>query len=149
MDKKKCLLIILAIFSVLFLTYCAPKSFVRTPSPGWDMIEIRDDLSYDEAWKSVVELIAKKLDIEILSKENGYIRTGWLYSWTGKLSQDYRVRSIIKFDPDKRIVEVKSEAQFYDGGYFGIGAGWVMGTDELLSTTLRSDIRGRIGKVLR
>jgi hypothetical protein len=113
------------------------------------MIEIRDDVSYNEAWKSVVDLIAKKLDIEILSKEDGYIRTGWFYSWTGKLSQDYRVRSVIKFNPDKGIVEVKSEAQFYDGGYFGIGAGWVMGTDELLSTTLRSDIMGRVGKASR
>jgi hypothetical protein len=113
------------------------------------MIEIRDELSYDEAWKSVVDLIAKKLDIEILSKEDGYIRTGWLYSWTGSLTQNYKVRSLIKFNPDKHIVEVKSEAQFYDGGYFGIGAGWVMGTDELLSTTLTSDIMERVGKVLR
>ena len=146
MDKKRCLLLVLVICSGLLLVCCAPKTFVRTTSPGWDVIEIRDDVSYNEAWKSVVDLIAKKLDIEILSKEDGYIRTGWFYSWTGKLSQDYRVRCTIKFDPDKRIVEVKSEAQFYEGGYW---SGWVMGTDELLSTTLRADIIGRVGKVSR
>jgi hypothetical protein len=149
MDKKRSLLLILVIFSGLFLTCCAPKTFVRTPSPGWIMIEIRDEMSYDEAWKSVVDLIAKKFDIEILSKEDGYIRTGWLYSWTGNLTQNYKVRNLIKFNPDKRVVEVKSEAQFYDGGYFGISAGWVMGTDELLSTTLRSDIMGRVGRISR
>ena len=146
MDKKRSLLLVLVMFSSLFLMCCAPKTFVRSTSPGWNMIEIRDEVSYGEAWKSVVDLIAKKFDIEILSKEDGYIRTGWLYSWTGNLTQNYKVRSLIKFNPDKRIVELKSEAQFYDGGYFGIGAGWVMGTDELLSTTLRSDIMGRIGR---
>jgi len=149
MEKKRSLLYIVMIFSGLFLVCCAPNPFVRTTSPGWSMIEIRDEVSYDEAWKSVVDLIAKQFDIEILSKEDGYIRTGWLSSWTGNLSQNYKVRSIIKFNPDKRIVEVKSEAQYYDGGYFGIGAGWVMGTDELLSATLRSDIMGRVGKVSR
>ncbi len=147
MDKKRSLSYILLIFSGLFLLCCAPNSFVRTTSPGWSTIEIRDGLSYDEAWKSVVDLIAKKFGIEILSKEDGYIRTEWLSSWTGNLSQNYKVRSIIKFNPDKRIVEVKSEAQYYDGGYFGIGAGWVMGTDEVLSATLRSDIIARVGKV--
>ena len=149
MDKKRSLLLIGLTFSGLFLVCCAPKTFIRTSSPGWNMIQIRDEVSYDEAWKSVVDLIAKKFGIEFLSKEDGYIRTEWLYSWAGKLTQDYKVRSLIKFNPDKRIVEVKSEAQFYDGGYFGIGAGWVMGTDELLSTTLRSDIMGRVGKVSR
>ena len=147
MNKKRSLLLIGVTFAGLFLVCCAPKTFIRTSSPGWNMIEIRDEVSYDEAWKSVVDLIAKKLDIEILSKEDGYIRTGWLSSWTGKLTQNYKVRSLIKFNPDKHIVEVKSEAQFYDGGYFGIGAGWVMGTDELLSTTLASDIMERVGKV--
>ena len=158
MDKKRSLLLILVTFSGLFLMCCAPKTFVRNISPGWSMIEIRDEVSYDKAWKSVVDLIAKQFDIEILSKEDGYIRTGWLYSWTrtgwlyswtGNLTQNYKVRSLIKFNPDKGIVEVKSEAQFYDGGYFGIGAGWVMGTDELLSTTLRSAIMERVGRVSR
>jgi hypothetical protein len=153
MDKKRSLLHIVMIFLGLFLVCCAPNSFVRTTSPGWSTIEIRDGVSYDEAWKSVVDLIAKQFAIEILSKEDGYIRTEWLSSWTlstwtGNLNQNYKVRSIIKFNPDKRIVEVKSEAQYYDGGYFvGIGAGWVMGTDKLLSETLRSDIMGRVGKV--
>jgi hypothetical protein len=149
MNKKRNLFVLLVIFSGLLLMCCAPKTFVRTPSPDWNMIEMRDEVPYDEAWKSVVDLIAKKFDIEILSKEDGYIRTGWLHSWTGNLTQDYKVRCLIKFNPDKRIVEVKSEAQFYDGGYFGIGAGWVMGTDELLSTTLRSEIMERVGRLSR
>ncbi len=139
----------LLLISLVILTSCAPKTFVRTTAPGWNTVEIRDDLTYDEAWKAVVDIISRKFDIEILSKEDGYLRTGWLYSWTGKLEESYKVRAVVKFTPDKHKVEIKSEAQYYSPGFLGLGAGWVMGTDERLTTTLRTDIMGSIGRVAR
>jgi len=44
-------------------------------------------MEYDKAWSSVVDLLVRQLDLEVLSKENGYLRTNWLYSWTGELSE--------------------------------------------------------------
>lgn len=117
--------------------------------PGWNSVEIREELTYDDAWEAVVDTIARKFDIEILSKQDGYLRTGWLHTWTGKLEESYKVRSVIKFTPDKHKLEVKSEAQHFNPGFLGIGQGWEMGTDELLTTTLRTDIMGKVGRTAR
>jgi hypothetical protein len=141
-------LFLLSLISLVIIS-CAPKTFIRTMDPGWNAVEVREDLTFDVAWKSIVDLIARKFDIEVISKEDGYFRTGWLYTWTGKLDEYYKVRAIIKFKPDKRVVEIKSEAQHFAPGFLGIGRGWEMGTDELLTTTLRSDIMGKVGRTTR
>ena len=148
--KLKTLLSVFLLVALMPLTFgCAPKTFIRTMDPGWNAIEIREELSYDEAWKACVDLIARKFDIAILSKEDGYLRTGWLHSWTGKLKESYKVRAVLKFTPDKRMVEVKSEAHHYSTGLMGFWEGWEMGTDELLTTTLRTDIMGKVGRITR
>ena len=131
------------------LSSCAPRTFVKTMSPGWNTVEIREGLSYDDAWNAVVDLIAKEFDIEVISRDDGYLRTAWLYTWTGKLDEGYKVRAVVKFAADGRQVEIKSEAQHYLSGVMGVGQGWVMGMDERLITTLRTDIMGRVGRVAR
>ncbi|MBI5183234.1 MAG: PEGA domain-containing protein [Nitrospinae bacterium] len=60
-----------------------PASFVETMAPSWASIEIREGIEYGNAWASIVDLLVKQFDLEALSKENGYLRTNWLYSWTG------------------------------------------------------------------
>ncbi len=134
---------------VLILAGCAPTTFVQTMEPNWNTIEIRKDLSGDQAWDAVVDLTARRFDIEVLSKEDGYLRTGWLYSWTGKISQFYKVRTVVKFSPSKHKVEIKSEAQYFSPGIAGIGQGWQMGTDERLTSTMRTDIMGKVGRTTR
>jgi len=121
----------------------APTTFTRTLEPTWAGIEVRADLGAENAWNSVVDLLARRFDLEVLSKDNGYIRTNWLYTWTGVMSEDYRVRVTAKFSPDFNKLEVKSEAQFRDVG------GWVLGTDEALLQTLKTDIMGSIGRSTR
>ena len=145
---KKFYFVGLLILSALFIA-CTPATFVRTMDSTWNSIEVRENLTSEDAWNSVVDLIAKKFDIEVLSKEDGYLRTGWYHAWTGDLNDDYKVRSVIKFTNNKRLVEVKTEAQYYSAGFMGIGKGWKMGTDERLTTTLRTDIMGTIGRVAR
>ena len=56
---------------------------------------------------------------------------------------DYRVRVTTKFSPDHRKLEVKSEAQFHTS------SGWVLGTDEALLQTLKTDIMGSVGRSTR
>jgi len=118
-----------------------PDSFVKTMEPGWTSIEVAEEIGYDKAWASVVDLLVKKFDIEILSKENGYVRTDWLYTWTGEMRKDYRVRVTIKFSQDRSRVEIKSEANYYTG------KNWMIGTDTTLLETLKADITGTIGQM--
>jgi len=120
-----------------------PQSFVKTMEPGWVTIEVREDIPYDRAWASVVDLVVKKFEAEILSKEDGYLRTTWLYTWTGELREDYRVRVTVKFAPDRMKVDIKSEANYLRG------ENWVIGSDTTVLQTLKADIMGIVGRVTR
>lgn len=137
------------LLAALLLGACAPTTFVRTMEPNWNTIEIRKGLSGDDAWDAVVDLAARRFDIEVLSKEDGYLRTGWSYSWTGKLNNYYKVRTVVKFSPNKDKVEIKSEAHYFSQGVLGIGQGWQMGTDERLTSTMRTDVMGKVGRTTR
>lgn len=120
-----------------------PVTFVQTLEHSWASIEIAGNIEYEKAWSAVVDLLVRKFDLEVLSKENGYLRTTWLYSWTGELREDYRVRVTIKFSSDQSKVEIKSEANYQRA------SGWVIGSDTALLQTLKSDIMGTIGRVTR
>jgi hypothetical protein len=121
----------------------APKTFIQTLEPSWASVEVRPEADYEHAWSSVVDTLVKKFDIEVLSQNDGYLRTGWLYTWTGELEENYRVRVTIKFSPDKNKCELKSEAQFGGPG------DWVMGYDTRLLSTLKTDVMGTIGRTTR
>jgi hypothetical protein len=121
----------------------APTTFTRTMEATWAGIEARPELGFENAWNATVDLLTRRFDLEVISKDNGYIRTNWLYTWTGVMSEDYRVRVTIKFSPDHRKLDVKSEAQFHTN------TGWVLGTDEALLQTLKTDIMGSVGRSTR
>ena len=132
----------LALLAVV--TGCAtPKTFVRTAEPAWASVELRDDISYTNAWNAVIDILVKHFDMEILSQQDGYVRTTWSYSWTGKVEEDYRVRVTAKFSPDHKMVEVKSEAEFGGPGH------WEQGYDTRLLETIKTDIMGKIGRTTR
>ena len=122
----------------------APISFVRTMEPTWASVELRSGRTYEQSWDACIDLLTRKFDIEVISKENGYARTAWLYTWTGRMREDYKVRVTLKFATDRTKVEVKSEAQFNTGS-----GGWVMGSDEALLSTLKTDVMGTVGRVTR
>jgi len=120
-----------------------PKTFVRTTEPAWASVEMREDISYANAWSAVIDILVKHFDMEILSQQDGYARTTWSYSWTGKVDEDYRVRVTIKFSPDHKTVEIKSEAESGGPGH------WVPGYDTRLLETIKTDIMGKIGRTTR
>ena len=132
------------LIAALFATGCmAPRTFVKTMEPTWASVELRTGVAYEKAWPSVVDTLVKRFDLEVISKENGYIRTGWLYTWTGQVMENYRVRVTVKFSPDKTKCEIKSEAEYGGSGK------WVMGYDTRLLATIKSDIMGTIGRTTR
>jgi hypothetical protein len=139
---------------VLTVLSCArpPESFVRVADPGlsgrdpgWTSVEVRKGLTYDEAWEEAVDLLAKKFELEMISKDGGYVRTAWNYGWwkPGKETENYRVRTIVKFAPDHSRVDLKTEAQYLHGG------DWTTGTDTRLLKTLKTDFMGMVGRTTR
>lgn len=141
----------LAVLAVLLCLGCTkpPESFVRVSEPGtvgrdsgWTSVEMRNGLTFNEAWEEAVDLLAKKFELEMISKDGGYVRTSWNYNWwkPGEQTPNYRVRTILKFAPDHKRVDLKTEAQYlYKND-------WVNGTDTRLLKTLRTDIMGVVGR---
>ena len=127
------------IFAFIFASCAAPRTFVRTMEPTWAKIEFREEVTQDKAWTTIMDLLIRNFDIEIAQKENGYIRTGWLYTWTGQVTESYRVRITVKFPEDKKSVELKSEAYYRD----------YIGYDSRLLETYKTDIMGAIGRTTR
>jgi len=122
----------------------SPTTFVKTFEPAWASVQIRKDYSFDSAWNNVLDLFVRKFDIAILEKESGYVRTNWVYTWTGSLRDDYRVRVTAKFNPERNKVDIKSEAN-----YKRPNGGWVQGSDTALLQTLKADVMGSIGRISR
>ncbi len=57
------------------------RYFVRATDGGtWTTVELRDGLDYDKAWNEAIDVVAKKFEMEMISKEgamhvhNGFIR---------------------------------------------------------------------------
>lgn len=121
----------------------APKTFVQTTDSSWATIELRPEVGYDQAWETLVDTLVRRFDMEVLSKQDGYLRTSWIYTWTGTLDENYRVRITSKFSSDRKSLDIKSEAE-----YGGPGR-WVMGYDTRLLETIKSDIMGKLGRTTR
>lgn len=134
----------MAEYAHFVLEEAAPKTFIQTTSPGWISVDIRAGVTPENAWNTVVDILVKKFDLAVLSQENGYVRTAWLYTWTGILTEDYRVRVTVKFAPNYSKVELKVEAN-----YLAKSGHWVLGSDSALTTTLKTDIMGTLGRVTR
>ncbi|MCY4441315.1 MAG: hypothetical protein OXE53_14060 [Deltaproteobacteria bacterium] len=131
---------------VMLVTACAttPKTFTVGES-DWSVIELRDGIEYEKAWQQTVDVLARRFDIEIVEKESGYLRSSWIYTWwqSGKHTDGYRVRALIKFTPEKDAVAIKTDAHYRER------SGWITGADTLLLDTLKSDIMGVVGRTTR
>lgn len=127
--------------TIILLTACGgPSSFIRVTDPSntkWHNIELRDNLKYEDAWKLTVDTIAQKFDIEVVSQDSAYLRTAWDRKWTGKVTEFYAVRATIKFSPDRKYLQIKSDATYKDEA----------GEDERLTQTLKNDLMGKVGRV--
>lgn len=135
------MLMVVVAFGMLTSCVSVP-TFVKGDS-RWVSVELRENMAYEKAWATVTDRLIRQFDLEMLSKEDGYFRTGWLYTWTGNLNESYRVRVIGKFSPDHKTLELKCEAeQKNSGGY------WIPGYDTRLLRTLQTDILGSLGRVI-
>ncbi len=139
--------------SVLFLGAClgmssgctssAPRSFSQTLAPSWASVELREGIDYENAWDTVMDLVVSSFDIDMALKEDGYLRTQWLYTWSGEYKEDYRVRLAVKFSPDRKTLRFRTEANYSQAGKRTIG------TDTRLLSTLKTDLMGTVGRTTR
>lgn len=120
-----------------------PNSFSKTLSPSWSTIEIRSDVDAKRSWDTVFDILAKNFEIDAVFREDGYIRTGWIYTWSGEYLAEYRVRVTVKFSPDRTRLQFLPEAQYLDGSK------WIMGTDNRLVSTVQTDLMGTVGRTAR
>lgn len=120
-----------------------PKTFIKTMEPSWISIALRDGVTEDQAWDAILDILIKRFDMEVMEKNNGYIRTVWLYTWTGQATEDYRVRTTVKFKKGEKKVDIKTEAEYNSGEQ------WVAGYDTRLVETLKTDIMGSVGRTTR
>ena len=122
-----------------------PRSFVKATDGGtWSSIFIREDLTYDKAFNEVLDVCAKRFEMDMISKEGGYCRTNWIYTWNtkGNYTSKYRTRVIFKFSADRTKVDIKTEAEF------GGEPRWIKGFDTRLLTTMKQDISGVVGRTV-
>ena len=134
-------------FALLIITgYSQKGSFVKSSESEWTTIQIRDDLSFEKAWGEVLDLIAKRFEMEMISKEGGYGRTSWVYDWLkpGTPKKTYRVRVIFKFSADHTKIDLKTDAQ-----KLAKGGVWISGYDTKLMETVKMDIMGVIGRTTK
>ncbi len=136
---KKALILSIVVISI---TSCAPSNFIKTSSVDWSTVQLRKGLSFEDAWDQVIDVLSKKFEMDMISKEGAYARTGWSYTWNtkGAYTKNYRNRVIIKFSPKRDKVEIKTEAQFGSEGK------WQNGFDSRLLKTIKQDIMGVVGR---
>lgn len=143
--KTRICVVALACLGVVVVTGCGPvrpSSFTTTQELGWVSFEVREGLTYDKAWDAVVALLVKDFDLDVVLRQEGYLRTEWMYTWVGEYRASYRVRVTAKFTPDRSTLQLKSEAQFLPEGQVS----WIVGNDTRLLATLKADILGIISR---
>jgi hypothetical protein len=121
----------------------APKSFLRGEASQWQVFELRSDIDFQHAWDMVFDILINDFDVAMSLKEDGYLRTEWLYAYGGKYDFQYRLRVTVRFAPDRRSLRVRTDAQFKDG------ENWLLGVDSRLLTTLKTDLMGTVGRTTR
>ena len=146
--KKITIVMFVSLISCILFTSCGaikPKSFVQATDGGtWSSIMIREDLTYDQAFNEVIDVVARRFEMDMISKDGGYGRTNWCYTWNdnGKFTEKYRTRVIFKFSNDRKKVDIKTEAEF------GGGNSWIRGFDTRLLSTIKQDISGAVGRTV-
>jgi len=119
----------------------APPSFMRMDKQYWEAVNIKPSIKYDEAWDRVIYIITKKFELEMISKEDGYVRSAYGPSYfTEDLQRDnYQVRIVAKFTPNRKKVEFKIESRVWDGKI------WQNGSDIRVAANMRKDFLNSLG----
>jgi hypothetical protein len=145
MKANQFLLSVVCVALALTLYSCAPTSSrgwsTSCTDGGWASIPISDKVEYNLLYEDVVSIVVRRFEIEMLTKESGYIRTKWdnRFATDGVSSNSYRTRITIKLSEQRKKIEVKSEAERLEVD------NWVQGCDTRVLETMKQDLQGLSG----
>lgn len=113
----------------------APDSFMQMTKQYWEVVDVKPSLKYDDAWQRVIYIVTKKFELEMVSKEDGYVRSAFGPSYFSEdmTNDKYQVRIVAKFTPDRKKVEYKIESRIWTGKI------WENGSDVRVATNMRKD----------
>ena len=141
--NRRFLYILTLCFTLFLVSSCGSSSSFVKGEGGWTTVQIADRISYDLAFDEVSSILTKKFEMDMISKEAGYLRTSWKTNWVSRVGQrpqkDYRVRVTIKMSETRKKIDINAEAEKRKGHY------WVSGYDAQLLETIRKDIAGSVG----
>lgn len=129
--------------TVFLLSACASYSSFVKGDGGRTTVQIADKISYNLAFDEVITILTRKFELEMISKEAGYIKTKWVTTWVGKWGakpqKDYRVRITVRISEERKRIDIHAEAEKLKGNY------WIGGYDTRLLEDIRKDISGVVG----
>jgi hypothetical protein len=125
-----------------------PKTFHqnRDELSIWKTIELRDGVNDDEAWKTLVDTLSQKYDLEVVQKDGGYLRSSWKFTYMegDQVVDRYRSRIMAKLTGSPwNQIKVKCESQ-WQGNH-----GWTEGYDTMVLEDVYGDIQGKLGRTRR
>jgi len=108
---------------------------------GWATIPFSERVDVGLLWEDVTSLVSKRFQLEMATKESGYIRTKWSYTIAtdGVTRQDYRARVTLKINEKRKNIEINSQAEKLEGGF------WLQGCDTRVLETMKQDLHGISG----
>jgi len=120
----------------------APDSFMQMNRQYWESMDVKSTVKYDDAWQRVIYIITKKFELEMVSKEDGYVRSSYGQSYfTEDLQNErYQIRIVAKFTPDRKKLEFKIESRMWDGKI------WHNGSDVRVAANMRKDFLNSLGE---
>ncbi len=120
----------------------APESFMQMNRQYWESMDIKSTIKYDDAWQRVIYIITKKFELEMISKEDGYVRSSYGQSYFSEDIQNerYQIRIVAKFTPDRKKFEFKIESRMWDGKIYHHGS------DVRIAANMRKDFLNSLGE---
>jgi len=130
-------------FVVLFTgcTSMVPKTFNNRIEPSWSIIEIRDELTYDQAWEAIFNILSYNFDMKTTLKDEGYIQTAWSNIWLDNGSFIYKARTTVVFSDNRKQISIKIET------LVKTSTGGIIGSDFNETKAVKFDIMGVVGRV--
>jgi hypothetical protein len=122
-----------------------PATFLFTTSDARmsRVIELRDGLTKNQAFKAAADYLTEKYSIDVSDQRAGFLMTPWQNSLVRGGGPDlrYRTRLIIRVSEDGKQASVRCEANWQRG------EDWDVGYDTRMLEDALVELRTRIGKV--
>lgn len=116
-----------------------PSSFVRGDEVPVRRVVVRSGLAYEKAFEEVLRVVSGRLPVASSSAEEGRVETRWSADWPKPGQKKYRVRAIVRFEPDRRAVLVRADAEY------GKPESARAGSDSALRDVLAADLEATLG----